>query len=128
MNQQSALSDSIVNYLWCVRGITIIENAIKRKQRIFENDKESYEKLMHLRSEEMHRHVEEIKRLQAEYSKALEEIRSILSTIKSEAERNAIEKRINDSIRKRAELTDELNNYVDSITKHQINSDRGLSY
>ncbi len=105
-----------------------IEKSIKRKQRIFENDKESHEKLMHLRTEEIHRYVEEIKRLQAEYSKALEEIRSILSTIKSEAERNAIEKRINDSIRKRAELTDELNNYVDSITKHQINSDRGLSY
>lgn len=105
-----------------------IEKMISIKHRKFEHNRENHEKVMKLRTEEMNRHVEEIKRLQAEYSKALEEIRSILSTIKSEAERNAIEKRINDSIRKRAELTDELNNYVDSITKHQMNSDRGLSY
>ena len=68
-----------------------------------------------------------MKRIEAEYSKTLEDIRSILSTIKTAAERKAIEKKINESIRKRAKLTAELDEYVDFITKQQKNKDKAFS-
>ncbi|SDB57948.1 Plasmid recombination enzyme [Ruminococcaceae bacterium FB2012] len=104
-----------------------IEETILRKQRIFDRDKEKQEKLLRLRSEEINRHIKEIKRIQSEYSKTLEDIRSILSTIKTAAERLTIEKKINESIRKRAKLTAELDEYVDLITKQQKNKDKVFS-
>ena len=104
-----------------------IGKMISIKQHNFEHNKEKHEKMLLLRSEEINRRIEEIKRMQSEFSKVLEDIHSVLSNIKSEAERNALEKRVNDSIRKRAELTAELNEYVDYITKQQQNKDRGFS-
>ena len=83
--------------------------------------------MMKSRSEELKRHLEKIKILQAEYERALETAQEVLLTIKDEAKRNALEKRIDDSMRKRAELTAELNDYVDYITTQHKNNDRGFS-
>ena len=102
------------------------EEAKKLKEKI-ELDKAEFEKMMIERTEEFERNLEAINRIQAEYEKVLSDIQETISTIKDEAGRNALEKRVEESIRKRAELTAELNEYVDYITRQRKNKDRGFS-
>ena len=129
--RNSALCDELkaqeVRLAKAKESVEEIEKTITRKQRSFEFDKKEHEKMMKSRSEELKRHLEKIKILQAEYERALETAQEVLLTIKDEAKRNALEKRIDDSMRKRAELTAELNDYVDYIKMQHKNNDRGFS-
>lgn len=104
-----------------------IEEKIAIKHRTFIRNKEKNEKILQLRTEELNRYIEDIKRIQEEYTKALEDIRKVLSTIKTSAAKNAFEKRINDSLRKRAELTAEFDAYVNNIIQKSKDKEKSLS-
>ncbi|MCR5728990.1 MAG: plasmid recombination protein [Ruminococcus sp.] len=104
-----------------------IEEKLTIKQRTFVRNKEKHEMFIKNREEEINRRLEDIIKINSEYEKALEDIRKVLSTIKASAVKKAFEDRINDSLRKRAALTAELDAYVNNITQKSKFKERNIT-